>query len=1228
MKNLHLFLALFCAAIILPLNSSFAQDGDKEGDATDGGAAGTSAGGDGGGDAAPAASAPAAGGEGGGDTAPAASAPAPTAAAPAAGGDTAPAPAAPAPAAPAPAAAAPQVAAPAPAPAAAPSFDMGAAMTSTVSAPPPAAAVTESNPIVTFVQAAAATGGGESISLQSVVALSSDVGGLGGLKDMASGSGGDLASLGSTLKGTFVMIKTAEKAGTDIKQALSKVKEYKDSVAKDADKDLASIMSDLATTTVAQAVNADLDLDDPDAFVGTIQIAVAEGSSDVAAAVKKANNLSDETKKGAAGKKSSTLEEIVKYSGGLDNFDEEKFEQGKQAAEKGVSADELSSTALLDINGKVLFKYDGQRIIWAENITNGELFLIESADNDSDYSDAPELQRFKIANNKFYSMDADETALSLAEITAATFDYEAKEANVAVEDVKRIRDSVIELSFTETAYNKNTGKNESYTAKALVKTFKIGDKFLPFYVEFLPSWHPDIAENEDSFASSVYTTALLEQLNNAVLVSDLPTVLTEPLGGPAQMLKDVEEGYDIGVFVGSGKEALKLYNSYWTSQATTLLKDDNDKTVFVTFQKDDNPWQAHWNIDLDGVSISVVSIIQDGSTLIEEPSIQTYTFGDSTVSWVEDGKTKTGTYSILNSGILRIYDNEEKEYSYKRVFVDGDNFKILEYTPENEIDLDYYDTFVSKGYDAVKRHDDEEWVFTSVSKAESSSKYTDALTIWNNNYKDTDNDGVPDFKDIDQNPGKKDKDGDGIIDDYDDKKHFYFSSSTNTSGLKNELGASVYDAFIDKLEDYHNGTETSRASLEATVNLLIKFFTDRQLNGVLDGAGSEANWMKLDELQNAAEKKQFVNLVAAANLVGSSSNKDTISNLLTQLTEKDSAFFDREFTAGNFASLFDELIGNDRGLLSNNQASRADDLSKHKSSDAANSRGLGWNLDKENEGQKIDLKVLSGSDVTIATGVSFNAQATDRTDVTIIAATKDVTIGTANSASDQVVTIDTPDWEQDPSNGAIRPQGDEDVYVIAAADDLQFRSKASGSSADYNNPKRLELEIDHSSLALASTDTMYMVNVDVSTGGGLAISTLDDLNIYSQDGTDSEFDIGTNGNDFESLYLYAQNEINIRNLLVKGHVDDVYMEAITINLHNVTFPKSAAVLLRSRDGAINFGSTSVAGAVNFNNVIHHGLGRDHVVTLGDFSSPKTGNHKTINNSSGRPYIEVQDFRKN
>ena len=37
MKNLHLFLALFCAAIILPLNSSFAQDGDKEGDATDGG---------------------------------------------------------------------------------------------------------------------------------------------------------------------------------------------------------------------------------------------------------------------------------------------------------------------------------------------------------------------------------------------------------------------------------------------------------------------------------------------------------------------------------------------------------------------------------------------------------------------------------------------------------------------------------------------------------------------------------------------------------------------------------------------------------------------------------------------------------------------------------------------------------------------------------------------------------------------------------------------------------------------------------------------------------------------------------------------------------------------------------------------------------------------------------------------------------------------------------------
>jgi hypothetical protein len=33
-----------------------------------------------------------------------------------------------------------------------------------------------------------------------------------------------------------------------------------------------------------------------------------------------------------------------------------------------------------------------------------------------------------------------------------------------------------------------------------------------------------------------------------------------------------------------------------------------------------------------------------------------------------------------------------------------------------------------------------------------------------------------------------------------------------------------------------------------------------------------------------------------------------------------------------------------------------------------------------------------------------------------------------------------------------------------------------------------------------------------------------------------------------------------------------------------------------------------------------------VVGSGDFTSPKVGNHKTALNNSGRPYIEVQNFR--
>ena len=80
--------------------------------------------------------------------------------------------------------------------------------------------------------------------------------------------------------------------------------------------------------------------------------------------------------------------------------------------------------------------------------------------------------------------------------------------------------------------------------------------------------------------------------------------------------------------------------------------------------------------------------------------------------------------------------------------------------------------------------------------------------------------------------------------------------------------------------------------------------------------------------------------------------------------------------------------------------------------------------------------------------------------------------------------------------------------------------------------------------------------------GNLAIGSLDELHI----GTTSTIDpskntlksVGTNNaftSDPDNIYLYANNLIQVNGLSITGRVDDVYMEAVTINLNNVIFLK-------------------------------------------------------------------------
>jgi len=199
------------------------------------------------------------------------------------------------------------------------------------------------------------------------------------------------------------------------------------------------------------------------------------------------------------------------------------------------------------------------------------------------------------------------------------------------------------------------------------------------------------------------------------------------------------------------------------------------------------------------------------------------------------------------------------------------------------------------------------------------------------------------------------------------------------------------------------------------------------------------------------------------------------------------------------------------------------------------------------------------------------------------------------------------------------------ALVLGAADELYFRSVYNSSNSDdYYNPDKITLEYTGSNLGLGSESEMRLINVDIKTGGNLAIGTLNNLYI-GQENIDnmSTFSVGTGGknSDADNIYMYANELIKVNGLSFAGRVDDIYMDAITIDLGNVTFPNHSDVLLRSRDGGLNFGQKDRAvGDVNFiENVKYHNT----TLTESHFSGVDGHINSEIKLPNGRQAIKIR-----
>lgn len=203
--------------------------------------------------------------------------------------------------------------------------------------------------------------------------------------------------------------------------------------------------------------------------------------------------------------------------------------------------------------------------------------------------------------------------------------------------------------------------------------------------------------------------------------------------------------------------------------------------------------------------------------------------------------------------------------------------------------------------------------------------------------------------------------------------------------------------------------------------------------------------------------------------------------------------------------------------------------------------------------------------------------------IAIIGAAKDMTV-----AGD--ITFTNPNDAED------------HALVLGAADDFIL----SGKNITYTG----------SNLAFGAggteADSMYLVNTTITTGGNLAAGTLGTLNI-----TNADFVVGNANSatsDPDNVYLYANDLIQVNGLNFSGsRLDDVYMEAITINLNDVDFPSTAEVMLRSRDGSVHFGtySSPVVGGVNLTDVTHGAINGGQALQASDFDGTTVGHINSL-----------------
>ena len=448
-------------------------------------------------------------------------------------------------------------------------------------------------------------------------------------------------------------------------------------------------------------------------------------------------------------------------------------------------------------------------------------------------------------------------------------------------------------------------------------------------------------------------------------------------------------------------------------------------------------------------------------------------------------------------------------------------------------------------------------------------------------------------------------------------------------------GEEVDTELLSKINEITNITKDIKAAVNSVANL-DSYSKDTHQTGLVAAAklaslylqdktlGTESALSPIsvsDIVADNGYNAQFLTLLANYGAVGSGSgntdnglgNANSVLNAL-QFNLSSTLPSTSEMTLLDLVGELDEFAGLESGVQPYFNRTEADDtsLDSNGKTNAQNFESLASlpvNNIKVEVGSTLDFEAGASIDVgdylSKANTNDVGKPLAEERKILVFGAMKDITIG--------------GDLTFENTN-----QVEDHALVVAAADDLHFRSERKSGNADFaSDVAPISIKYEGSNLAIASESELHLVNVNIETGGNLAIASLDNLTI--QQHHSESFTVGNGGidSDPDNIYLYASNQLNVEGLVFSGRVDDIYMDAKTIKIQNVDFPAASEVMLRSAQGGINTSGSVVPGKVNLFNVTHGAIPGGYI-NNDHFDTKDNGNMDSkINLGTGKPAIAIR-----